>query len=360
MVSEIDYAELQCVTNFSFLRGASHPHELVEEAHRLGHRAIGIADHNSFAGVVRTHIAAKKAGLRLLVGCRINTLEGFSFICYPHDRVAYGRLSKLLSKGKRAAPKGECYLGFDEVLPVLDGCCVIALVAERLDSGSAHPFLTKLKKAALDNLWIAAHYLYRGDDRRRLLALAKLSIDTGIPLIATNDVHYHVAGRRPLQDVVTCIREKCTIEKAGFLLATNSERHLKPPGEMARLFHKYPQAIAGITTIIERCSFSLDELSYNYPNEPVSKGKTPQQQLEHLTREGAKFYYPHGLPDRVRVLLLKEFALIKKLKYAPYFLTVYDIVAFARREGILCQGRGSAANSAVCYCLGITAVDSAT
>ena len=357
MVHEIPYAELQCVTNFSFLRGASHPHELVEEAHRLGHRAIGIADHNSFAGIVRTHIAAKKIGLKLLVGCRINTLEGMSFICYPHDRAAYGRLSKLLSKGKLAAPKGACYLGFDEVLPALAGCCVIGLVGR---SNFEPAFLAKLKAAVPDNLWIAAHYLYRGDDRRRMQQLAELSREMGIPLIATNDVHYHIPERRPLQDVVTCIREKCTIEKAGYLLAANSERHLKPPEEMARLFEKYPQALAGIAIIIERCSFSLDELSYNYPNEPVPNGKTPQQQLENLTWEGAKFYYPDGLPDRVRVLLLKEFALIKKLKYAPYFLTVYDIVAFARREEILCQGRGSAANSAVCYCLGITAVDPAT
>ncbi len=357
MAGEINYAELQCVTNFSFLRGASHPHELVEEAHRLGHRAIGIADYNSFAGIVRTHIAAKKIGLKLLVGCRINTLEGVSFICYPHDRAAYGRLSKLLSKGKLAAPKGECYLGFDEVLPALAGCCVIALVGR---SGLEQTFLTKLKKAAPDNLWIAAHYLYRGDDRRHMRQLAELSTEMGIPLIATNDVDYHVPERRPLQDVVTCIREKCTIEKAGYLLAANSERHLKSPEEMARLFEKYPQALAGIATIIERCCFSLDELSYNYPNEPVPEDKTPQQQLEVLTWEGAKFYYPDGLPDRVRVLLLKEFGLIKKLKYAPYFLTVYDIVAFPRREGILCQGRGSAANSAVCYCLGITAVDPAT
>ncbi len=355
------YSELQCVTNFSFLRGASHPHELVNEAHSLGHQAIGIADRNSLAGVVRAHIAAKKAGLKLLVGCRIDMLDGESLICYPQDRAAYGRLCRLLSCGKRAAPKGACYLALEDVLGELAGQCVIALPpGEGVDKDAFETFLAKLKIAAPDNLWLAVHHLYRGDDRYRLLQLEKLAASMGIALVATNDVHYHVAGRRVLQDVVTCIREKCTIEQAGFRLAANSERHLKDPREMVRLFGDHRQAISNIATIVERCHFNLDELSYNYPNEPVPAGKTSQQQLEYLTWQGAEFYYPDGLPDRVRVLILKEFALIRKLEYAPYFLTVHDIVAFARQKGILCQGRGSAANSAVCYCLGITAVDPST
>ncbi|MCP5038973.1 MAG: PHP domain-containing protein, partial [Rhodobacteraceae bacterium] len=314
------YAELQCITNFSFLRGASHPHELVEEASRLGHSAIAIADHNSLAGVVRAHIAAKKAGLKLLVGSRINTLGGDNFLCFPQNRAAWGRLSKLLTRGKLAAPKGECYLSLDEVLGELEDCCVIALTVlspceENSDSSPIHSplqsppfrgrldpvfassevhtstsntFLTKLKAAAPDNLWLAANYLYHGDDRRRLLRLQEISARMNIPLVATNDVHYHVASRRVLQDVVTCIREKCTIEEAGFRLAANSERHLKSLAEMARLFSSHPQAIDNIATIIDRCNFSLDELSYNYPNEPVPAGKTPQQHLENLTWQGAR------------------------------------------------------------------------
>ncbi len=363
------YAELQCVTNFSFLRGGSHPHELVEEAAKLGHFAIGIADRNSLAGVVRAHIAAKKAGIKLLVGCRFDVLEEDSFLCFPQNRAAYGRLCRLLSRGKLAAPKGECHLSLNEVLSELADCCVIVLpqedakeikVSTSPQKMPVETFLAKLKQAVPDNLWLAAHYLYRGDDRRRLRQLAGLARRLDIPLIATNDVHYHAADRRPLQDVLTCIREKCTIDEAGFRLAANSERQLKKPQEMARLFSDYPEAIANIATLVERCNFSLDELSYNYPNEPVPKGRTSQQHLEELTWQGAKFYYPDGIPDRVKVLILKEFGLIKKLKYAPYFLTVHDIVAFARSKDILCQGRGSAANSAVCYCLGITAVDPST
>ena len=217
--------------------------------------------------------------------------------------------------------------------------------------------LGKLNQHAPDNIWLAAHVLYQGDDRRRLKAIYELASHLNIPLVATNDVHYHLAERRPLQDVISCIRERCTLETAGFRLTSNAERHLKKPTEMARLFAAYPQAISATRHITERCRFSLDELSYHYPNEPVPADKTAQQHLIDLTWRGSKTFYPNGLPDVVRDTILKELMLIEKLGYAQYFLTVHDIVAYARSQGILCQGRGSAANSAVCYCLGVTAVD---
>ncbi|MEM7300489.1 MAG: error-prone DNA polymerase [Pseudomonadota bacterium] len=384
----IAYAELQTITNFSFLRGGSHPAELVEQAKALGHRAIGVADRNTLAGVVRAHAAAKKVGLKLLVGSRLDTLEGLSLVCYPKDRAAYGRLCRLLTRGKRRAEKGDCHITLDDVLEFAEGQIFILLPPEitpppdpaplkdrlglEVDGPGRHPplcdqkgrptkgfetALLNLKASACDGLWLAANHLYHGDDRRRLIRLSGFAARFGVPLIATNDVHYHVPERRQLQDVVTCIREKCTIETAGFRLAANAERHLKPPHEMARLFSPYPEALEATRTIADRVTFNLDELAYNYPNEPVPPGKTPQEHLSDLAWKGADHFYPDGVPKKVKTALVKELALIDELNYAPYFLTVHDIVAYARKEGILCQGRGSAANSSVCYCLGVTAVD---
>ena len=354
------YAELDCTTNFSFLRGASHPGELVIQAKALGHFAIGIADRNTLAGVVRAHSQAKKEGLRLLVGARLDTSDGFSCLCYPTDRAAYGRLCRLLTKGKIAAEKGACLFTFDEMLEYVEGQALIALPPE--DPGSDADFqarLADLHRRSPGRLWLAIRHLHRGDDRRHCGRVAALGARLGIPLVATNGVHYHHPDRRPLQDVVTCIRERCTLEEAGFRLMANAERHLKPPEEMARLLSAWPEAISAIGDIVSLCTFSLDELAYNYPNEPVPPGTTPQAHLEKLTWEKARAFYRDGIPDKVSAALAREFDLIRQLGYAQYFLTVHDIVAYARSKGILCQGRGSAANSAVCFCLGVTAVDPA-
>ena len=365
------YAELQAVSNFSFLRGASHADELVERAAELGLAAIGIADRNTLAGAVRAHVAAKAvaakaAGLRLLTGARLDLACGLSLLCYPRDRAAYGRLCRLLTLGQRRTTKGDCVLHRDDVMAHAEGQVLIALPPERLDEEAGEddgePFaaaLATLRRRHDGPLYLTAHMLYRGDDVSRLNRLAALAARYGVPLIATNDVHYHTRERRPLQDVLTAIRERVTVAEAGWRLAANAERHLKSGAEMARLFRGHGDAVARTLEIVELCTFSLDELAYEYPDEPVPAGSTPQRHLEALTWEGAARCYPGGVPAKVRGALTHELELIAELGYAPYFLTVYDIVRFAREEDILCQGRGSAANSAICYCLGITAVDPA-
>src|SRR5712671_4865536 len=343
------YAELQVTTNFSFLRGAAHPDELVVTAAASGHAAIGITDHNSLAGIVRAHHAAKEAGIRLVVGCCLDLRDGTSLLTFPEDRAAYGRLARLLTLGKRRAPKGECHLDYADVVTHGDGQIVVALPSEAVDMAD---FTARVAADFEGRAYLTAHHLYRGDDARRLACLAALGEATGLPLVATNDVLYHLPERRPLQDVLTCIREGCTIGEAGYRLAANAERHLKPPPEMARLFRGREDAVERSLEIVERCRFSLDELRYEDPEEPVPDGQTAQQRLVELTWQGAAERFPKGVPDKIRDL-------IERLDYARYFLTVHDIVRFARRRGILCQGRGSAANSVVCYCLGITAVDPA-
>ncbi len=353
-----DYAELQVSTNFSFLRGASHAEELVETAAALGLAGLGVTDRNTLSGVVRAHSAALKAELPLVVGCRLDLQDGPSFLCFPEDRAAYGRLCRLLTLGQRRAEKGACELYLNDLFEAAQGQALIVLPPE--GSTIDDVFEQQLKKitTSLDNPpYLAASYLFRGDDRRRLATLANLSSQSSAPLVATNDVHFHRPSRRPLQDVITCIREGCTIGEAGFRLMANAERHLKPAQEMLRLFRGHKSAIRRTVDIKERCQFSLDELRYDYPDEPVPKGKTPQSHLEDLTWAGAAGRYPGGIPPKVERALRNELKLIRTLNYAPYFLTVYDIVAYAKSEKILCQGRGSAANSAVCYCLGITAVD---
>jgi error-prone DNA polymerase len=426
------YAELQVTSNFSFLRGASHPEELVVTAAALGLSAIAVTDRNTLAGVVRAHVVAKQVGMRLVVGARLDlgpgdsphsdplsaegrdpaaattpplpfreregpaqpegegaagtsldgdisplparvrshplpsrekangrkASPGLGLLCFPTDRAAYGRLSRLLSVGCRRAPKGECRLALADLLAHGEGQIVVALPPEQPDETFSTDLLN-LRDYFGDRLYLAVNKVYRGDDDRRLAALAELAAHARVPLVATNDIHVHSTARRPLQDVLTCIREHCTIHEAGFRLYANAERHLKPPTEMARLFARWPDAIVHTLEIAERCRFSLDELRYEYPVDPIPDRRTPQQELVRLAWEGAAERYPEGLPDKVRVQVEHELGLIERLGFAPYFLTVHDVVRFARGRGILCQGRGSAANSAVCYCLGITAVDPA-
>jgi len=379
------YAELQVTTNFSFLRGASHGEELVAQAKALGLEAIAVTDRNTLSGVVRAHTAAKEVGLKLIVGARLDLQDAPSLLCLPRDRQAYGRLSRLISLGQMRAKKGECTLSLDDVAQHAEGQIFIALApddwnwrelqaastadiipfrgkggscAEAQKTKSFEADLRRVKTAIEGSpLYLAASHSYRGEDRARIAALHALAERCATPLIATGDVLYHAAHRRPLQDVLTCVREKTTVADAGLQLEANAERHLKAPHEMARLFKGYEDALARTLEIADACRFSLDELVYEYPDEPTPPGKSPQAHLEDLTWEGARWRFPDGIPEKVRALIARELALIGELNYAPYFLTVHDIVSFARAQGILCQGRGSAANSAVCYCLAITAVN---
>ena len=354
------YVELGVASPFSFLRGASDAIELVLRALELGMDCLGIADRNTLAGVVRLHSAAREAGLKPLIGCRLDLRDSPSLLAYPRHRDGYGRLSRLLSRGKMRAAKGECELMLQDVAEHSEGIAFIAWPGDDLDAFEAE--LPRLREAISTLRHVAASYLYRGGDKARIERLDRLARANGCTIIATNDVHYHAPDRRPLQDVVTCIREKTTIARAGFLLNPNAERHLKPADEMARLFARWPHAISATRAFADALDFSLDELRYEYPKETVPDGKSPQDYLEHLTWEGAKRRWPDRIPDKVEKQLRHELGLIELLDFARYFLTVHDIVAFARGldPPILCQGRGSAANSAVCYCLGITAVDPST
>jgi error-prone DNA polymerase len=363
------YAELDLVTNFSFLEGGSSAEELVVQAKAVGLSAIGVADRNTLAGVVRALAASEKHGLPFLVGCRLAFLDGTELIVYPRDRAAYGRLCRLLSIGKSAITeavlpdqsdridKGDCRLSFDQAAELGEG--LIGLVPAPVVINEAFEArLAAWRKAWPDALYLAAAPLHRGDDRARLARLARIAERCGTPLVATNAVLYHHSERRPLQDVLTCIREKTTIDEAGFRLQANAERFLKPPAEMARLFKGHEDALARTLEIVAACTFSLRELGYVYPDEPVPPGKTPDQHLRNLTFQGIRKYYPEGAPPKVVDLVRRELKLIRKLEYANYFLTVHDVVRHARDVlGILCQGRGSAANSAVCFCLGVTSVD---
>ncbi len=350
------FAELAITSNFSFLRGASHADELVLTAKELGLSAIGVADRNSFAGIVRVHKAAKDVGLRFLPGVRLITQDGFEVLAYPQDRPAYARLCKLLTLGNRRAPKGECYLTLGDILDYGEGQCFIVmppLVPGKLFATSLGEFSIRFP----GSVWLGVNRLYNGDDVRRLRHILDIADDAHVPPLATNDVLYHVSARRRLHDVMTCIREHCTLREAGFRLEANGERHLKDAREMVRIFSGYETAVAETQRVVERCSFSLDKLAYDYPEDVFDNVLSPQALLEELTWEGADGKFPKGIPDKLRQTLVHELALIEQLKFAPYFLTVYDIVRFSNERKILCQGRGSAANSAVCYCLGITAVD---
>jgi error-prone DNA polymerase len=350
------FAELAMASNFSFLRGASHAEELVMAAVAQGLDAIGVADRNTMAGLVRAHAAAKAAGIRFLPGVRLALMDGFEVIAYPQDRAAYGRLARLLTRGNRRAKKGECHLTLEDVLAEGEGQCFIAMPPPA--PGTAfRGNLDALKARFPASVWLALTPLYRADDKRRHAMLTELSAATKVPLLATNDVLYHEPDRKKMQDVLTCIREHCTLREAGFRLAANAERHVKGAAEMTRLLAAFPQALAAPQEIMRRCRFSLDELRYEYPSDVFSARETPQELLTRLTWEGAARRFPEGLSEKLRKTILHELALIEEMKYAPYFLTVHDIVRHAREQDILCQGRGSAANSVVCFCLGITSVN---
>ncbi|MEE2996516.1 MAG: error-prone DNA polymerase [Pseudomonadota bacterium] len=350
------YAELEVTTNFSFLHSASHVEEIAKTSAALGLSAISVTDRNTLAGIVRAHRATKETGIRLIVGARLDLQNAPSLLCFPTNRNGYAHLSQLITLGRRRAPKGECEIYLEDVFAHYRGQIFVSLPPDITDKGyTTH--LHHLREVFGRNLWLAARYRYNGNDATRLCELAQQSTATNIPMVATNDVRMHVPDRKPLMDAITCIREHCTIDQAGFRLAANAERHIKPPEEMARLFRLHPEAIIQTMEITDRCRFSLDELRYEYPDDEVPPGTTPQEELVRLSWEGAQSRYPDGPPDDVCRQIAYELKLIRELNYAPYFLTVHDIVRFARSQGILCQGRGSAANSAVCYCLGITAID---
>jgi error-prone DNA polymerase len=347
------YLEFAVASNFSFLRGASHPEELMVHAAHIGIAGLGLCDRNSVAGVVRAHLAKREQNLSLRYhpGARLVFADGTpDILVYPRDRSGWGRLTRLLTLGNLRAEKSECILRLDDLLSHVFGLELIVM-------GGPARLLARLREAAPHRVRLAASMPYRGRDRARLARTRKIARDAQMPLIAVNDVLYHHPDRRSLADVLTCIREKTTIDRAGRKLAVNAERYLKPPQEMLRLFHDAPEAIEETIALSDVLSFSLDSLRYEYPDEEIDGFDNAQDALTHLTYEGAARRYPQGLADKVRVNLEHELKLIAQLQYAPYFLTVYDIVNFARSQNILCQGRGSAANSAVCFCLGVTEVD---
>ncbi len=360
------FAEAIAATNYSFLRGASHPAEMVHRAHTLGMAGIGIADRNSVAGVVRAHMAWREVGgpkgeFRLVVGARLVFADGTpDIIAYPATKTGWGRLTRLLTLGNRRATKGDCILYLGDLLDHADD---LLLIVTGQDIGAPdRAVLEQLAAARPGAVWLAASMHRSGADARRLASLQQVSAETGIALIATNDALYARPEARPLHDILTCIREGVTIRTAGKLLCVNAERHLKPPQEMARLFRACPEALMATNDLFARISFTLDDLRYHYPHEPVPDGWTPQGWMEHMVMTEAHRRYPEGLPENWRRTIEEEFRLIRLKQYAPYFLTVHDIVRHARSldPPILCQGRGSAANSVVCYLLGITSVDPVT
>jgi error-prone DNA polymerase len=360
-----EYVELGVTTPFSFLRGASEASELVGTAHALGYDALGVADLNTMAGVVRIHAEAKKASLRPVIGCRLRLTTGEEFLAYPRDRVGYGRLCSLLTKGKRHDADGEwqlkgaCDISLADLAAHAEAVQLIVIPDAALPHTTLARRLPELVRRLPSLRHIAVSYLYRSDDRARINRLDRLARAHGLSILATNDVHYHAPDRRPLQDVMTCIREKTTIAAAGFLLDANAERHLKSPAQMVRLFSDWPHAIRATREVADACTFNLNELAYEYPQMDLAPGETPQQRLEKLTWEGAAARYPDGVSEKVRTLLLKELEIIRLKNIPQYFLTIHEIVLWARAQHILCQGRGSAANSAVCFVLGITSVDPA-
>ncbi|MDD7909370.1 error-prone DNA polymerase [Pseudovibrio exalbescens] len=355
------FVELGCATNFSFLHGASHPEELAFTAGELGMPALGVTDRNTLAGVVRVHTAAKEAGIRTLVGCRLVFLDGTpDILVWPTDIEAYQRLSRLLTIGNRRAPKGECHLHLEDLMGWGEGLIMAPVplaLPRQADEAALCRVLGRLTDAFGARVRLAARFLYYGSDRRWLGRLQEIGAQQEVALLATNDVLYHRPERRPLQDVISCIRLHKTLETAGRLLEANAERHLKPYGPMLDLFQDCPSAVSESLRVADEITFSLDELAYTYPDETFASGLPPQEELSRLAEEGMQRRYPGGVPDKVRATVARELELVEALQYAPYFLTVYDIVRFARSRGILCQGRGSAANSSICFCLGITEVD---
>jgi error-prone DNA polymerase len=357
------YTELQVTTNFSFLRGASHPEEFVKQAAALGYKEIAITDRNTLAGIVRAYSAAKKIDIRIIPACRLDLINGPSLLAFPTDIHAYGRISALLTLGNLRTEKGKCDLYKADVFKHSEGSKFILIPPSSLNEEYEFDlsFIKNLKEYKLalgDQLYIAASRGYNGYDGKHLRRMAQLSEHYNVRMVATNDVHYHTAARRQLQDIVTCVREKCTIHTAGYRLHPNAERYMKPQDEMLRLFRHYPDAIRQTQAIAQACKFSLGELKYRYPKEiNYDANRTPQEQLVFLTWKGANEIYENKIPEKVIISINHELKFIDEKNYAEYFLTVHDIVSFARKQKILCQGRGSAANSTVCYCLRITSVD---
>jgi len=360
--SAVRYAELTVTTNYTFLTGASHPEEMVRQAAALGHTAVAIADTNTLAGIVRAHVAARDLGIPIAIGCRLALRDpsGLEILVYPTDRAAYARLCRLLTLGKRRAPKGECDLSLHDLIEHSAGLLAVVDPPATLDEAFLQTMRGLRGVFDDDRLSLALRRSYEPDDLARCHQVADLARLTGVPLVATNAVRHHAPERRPLQDVLTCIRLGTTVDRAGYRLAPNAERHLKPPEEMDRIFRDWPGAVERSADIALRAAaFGLDQLRYDYPAEPVPEGMTPASYLRALTEAGAIKRYPAGIPATVRTAIEHELALIGELRYEPYFLTCEEIVTFARSRGILCQGRGGAANSAVCYCLGITEVNPA-
>ena len=358
----MSYTELQITTNFSFLRGGSHPEEIVEQAIALGYKEVAITDRNTLAGIVRAHIAAKEKDIRIIPACRLDLLDGASLLAYPTNKDAYARLSALLSEGNLRTEKGQCHLYKADIFRYAGGIKFVVVPPSSLNLNYEFEvsFISELwqyKLALGSDLYIGAIRSYQAYDSKMLYRIREISIDMNIPMVATNDVHYHNRERRELQDIITCVREKCTIYNAGFLLYHNAERYLKPINEMQRLFRLYPEAIERTQEIANACQFSLNELQYVYPEEITREGRTAQEELVHITWQGANEKYDNIIPQNIKDTIQYELNFIERKNYAAYFLTVYDFVRFARSKDILCQGRGSAANSVVCFCLGITSVN---
>ena len=350
----VRYVELHCKTNFSFLEGASHPDELAAEAAKLGYAGLAVTDRNSLAGAVRAHVAARETGLKLVIGAELTTTDADPVLLWAMDRGGYGRLCRLLTRGRRQAPKGECRLAFADVAEHAQGLILGVLMPAAGDIPSSLP---RWREVFPDRTYSVAE-LHRGhDDGRRLDRWRRAAQSARVPMIAAGDVHYHHPSRRYLQDVLTAIRLKTTVAELGTARFPNGERSLRPLEELLRLFDRCPDAVARTAEVADRCTFSLDELRYRYPEELCPAGETTLSYLTRLTWAGARERYPAGVPAKVGQLIERELAIIDELNYAAYFLTVWDLVRFARDRGILCQGRGSAANSAVCYCLGVTSVD---
>ncbi|HZD54403.1 MAG TPA: PHP domain-containing protein, partial [Woeseiaceae bacterium] len=349
-----EYAELHALSNFSFLKGASHPEELVLMAAELEYRALAITDECSLSGIVRAHSAAKRCDLELIVGTEARLEEGPKLVVLAQNRRGYARLSRLITEGRRAAEKGEYRLDRRAFDDGLSDCLVLFVPDNRLCLDAKNRWMLD---AFRGRLWIAVELLADGLERERLCRLYRLGRELGLPLVASGDVHMHCRERRALQDTVTAVREGVTLDRAGLRLFPNGERYLRPREVLGRIHP--PDLLAESIRIAESIDFSLNELRYTYPEELVPPGETPASWLENLTGEGLRRRWPEGAPEKVRKLVEHELELIRSLDYEAYFLTVHDIVAFARKTGILCQGRGSAANSAVCFCLGITEVDPA-
>ncbi len=348
-----EYAEIHCLSNFSFLRGASHPEELVERAEELGYTAIAITDECSVAGVVRAHRIARERNLKLLIGSEFTLEDGLKLLLLATDRPSYGDLCELITHGRRKAPKGRYRLERKDLESGLEGCLAVWLPGMNPEPAQGRWLGLHFPGRA----WLAVELLGNGSDSLHLRKLQKLGWRLGLPPVAAGDVHMHRRGRRALQDTLTAIRVGRPLPQAGYALFPNGERHLRPRSVLAEL---YPVALLQETLAIAgRCRFDLETLRYEYPEELVPDGQTPSTRLRQLSEAGARKRWPQGAPSHVVELIERELALIAELGYEAYFLTVYDIVSFAKSRGILCQGRGSAANSAVCYSLGITEVDPA-